>query len=315
MALTTKRAICLLLYFLPCQMHQKRTKKLFLLTWRMALTTKRAFFFLSELHLSRKGHHLYFLPCQMHQEKDKKLYLLTTWRSKRTLFVLFALPNASEKDKNNCSFWLHEQWLSPQKEQLFLVLFWAGGSERHKNCYLRLAHHQKRNLSLSGEENVRPAVLMSTLNCSTSSFSPLHLLLCCRMYYAQSLRCRFDFIIFRSSRPVIHLGGSACKKKSTRLQIESTYIFPHSQKKFRIEIYQQKGICGLLWKFFKSKKGSRNGRTDYQLQQDVGILCTPPTWFVNVPQWYDGSSLISIHCMQMQLTWFWLQNIYWHHVI
>ena len=105
------------------------------------------------------------------------------------------------------------------------------------------------------------------------------------------------------------------KKKSTRLQIESTYIFPHSQKKFRIEIYQQKGICGLLWKFFKSKKGSRNGRTDYQLQQDVGILCTPRTWFVNVPQWYDGSSLISIHCMQMQLTWFWLQNIYWHHVI
>ena len=31
------------LFFLPCQMHQKRTKKLFLLTtWRMALSTKRA---------------------------------------------------------------------------------------------------------------------------------------------------------------------------------------------------------------------------------------------------------------------------------
>ena len=33
------------LYFLPCQMHQKRTRKLFLLTtWRMALSTKRAIF-------------------------------------------------------------------------------------------------------------------------------------------------------------------------------------------------------------------------------------------------------------------------------
>ena len=33
------------LYFLPCQMHLKRTTKLFLLTtWRMALTTKRTFF-------------------------------------------------------------------------------------------------------------------------------------------------------------------------------------------------------------------------------------------------------------------------------
>ena len=33
------------LYFLPCQMHHKRTNKLFLLTtWRMALFTKRAFF-------------------------------------------------------------------------------------------------------------------------------------------------------------------------------------------------------------------------------------------------------------------------------
>ena len=37
------------LYFLPCQMHQKKTKKKFLLTtWRMALSTKRAnFLFLS----------------------------------------------------------------------------------------------------------------------------------------------------------------------------------------------------------------------------------------------------------------------------
>ena len=97
------------LYFLPYKMHQKRTKKLFLLTiWRMALFTKRAFFwFLSECHLSRKKvictfclakcirkrqkncsfwlhevkkeRHLYFLPCQMHQKRTK-----------------------------NCSFWLHD---------------------------------------------------------------------------------------------------------------------------------------------------------------------------------------------------------------
>ena len=90
------------LYFLPCQMHQKRKKKqlfllntwrlkrtlfvlfalpnasekdnkLFLLTtWRMALTTKRAILlFLSERHLSRKEGHLYFLPCQMHQKRTK----------------------------------------------------------------------------------------------------------------------------------------------------------------------------------------------------------------------------------------------------
>ena len=136
------------LYFLPYKMHQKRTKKLFLLTtWRMALFTKRAFFwFLSERHLSRKERHLYFLPCQMHHKRTTKLFLLTTWRSKRTLFVLFflakcirkgqkivpfdymtfkknvictfSLTKCIRKGQKNCSFWLHEEWLSPQKEQL-----------------------------------------------------------------------------------------------------------------------------------------------------------------------------------------------------
>ena len=98
-------------------MHQKRTKKLFLLTtWRMALTTKRAIIlFLSERHLSRKERHLYFLPCQMHQKRTK-----------------------------NCSFWLHEEWLSPQKEQFFFL------SERHLSrkerhlYFLPCQMHQKR---------------------------------------------------------------------------------------------------------------------------------------------------------------------------
>ena len=132
------------LYFLPCQMHQKRTKKLFLLTtWRMALSTKRAiFWFLSERHLSRKERNLYFLPCQMHQNRTKKLFLLTTWRmalsTKRAIFCsflnvifleknvicTFCLAKCIRKGQQNCSFWLHEEWLSPQKEQFF-VPFWT----------------------------------------------------------------------------------------------------------------------------------------------------------------------------------------------
>ena len=126
------------LYFLPCQMHQKRTKKLFLLTtWRMALTTKRAIIFLSERHLSRKERNLYFLPCQMHQKRTQKLLLLTTWRmaltTKRTIFLFFSERHLSRKNvictfclakcitkgQTNCSFWLHEEWLSPQKERFF----------------------------------------------------------------------------------------------------------------------------------------------------------------------------------------------------
>ena len=106
---STKRAIFLFLserhlsrkegnlYVLPCQMHQKRTNKLFLLTtWRMALFKKENFWFLSERYLS----------------------------SKRTSFVIFALPNASEKDNIIGFCWLHEEWLSSQKEQ-FLVPFWT----------------------------------------------------------------------------------------------------------------------------------------------------------------------------------------------
>ena len=110
MALTTKRTIILFLserhlskkerhlYFLPCQMHQKRTKKLFLLTtWRMALTTKWKFFlFFSERHLSRK----------------------------KTSFVLFALPNALEKDKKIVPFDYMKNG-SHHKKTIFFVLFWT----------------------------------------------------------------------------------------------------------------------------------------------------------------------------------------------
>ena len=86
------------LYILPCQMHQKRTKKLFLLTtWRMALTTKRAIIlFLSESHLSRK----------------------------KTSFVLFALPNASEKDKKIVPFDYMKNG-SHHKKNNFFFLFWT----------------------------------------------------------------------------------------------------------------------------------------------------------------------------------------------
>ena len=140
-SLYTKRAIFLFLsrkerhlYFLPCQMHQKRTKKLFLLTtWRMALSLQKEQFFCSFLEknvictfclakcirkgkkknpfdymkngslstkrasflfLSRKERHLYFLPCQMHQKRTKKLFLLTTWRMALSL----------QKEQFFCSF-------------------------------------------------------------------------------------------------------------------------------------------------------------------------------------------------------------------
>ena len=179
------------LYFLPCQMHQKRTTKLFLLTtWRRLLFLKNGclhkknFFclFLSECHLCRKERHLYFLPCQMHQKRTTKLFLLTTWRmalfTKRFFFCsflnimflekkvictfclakcitkgpkklfllttwrmdlplltsfffclsrkeghLYFLPcQMHQKRTKKKSFWLHEEWLSPQKELFFLFL-------------------------------------------------------------------------------------------------------------------------------------------------------------------------------------------------
>ena len=89
------------LYFLPCQMHQKRTKQLFLLTtWRMALTTKRAItLFLSERHLSRKERHLYFLPCQMHHKRKKNCSFWVHDVQKERYLYFFSLQNASEKEK------------------------------------------------------------------------------------------------------------------------------------------------------------------------------------------------------------------------
>ena len=141
-------------------MHQKRTKKLFLLTtWRMALNykEKKYFFFVpfdymknGSLHKksnffvpflmssSRKERHLYFLPCQMHQKRTTKncsFWLHEEWLSPQKeqffcsfLNVVFArkeghlyfLPcQMHQKRTTNCSFWLHEEWLSPQKEQFF----------------------------------------------------------------------------------------------------------------------------------------------------------------------------------------------------
>ena len=102
------------LYFVPCQMHQKRTTKLFLLTtWRMASLHKKSICFCSFLNI---------------------IFL-----ENRRSFVLFALPNASEKDKQNCSFWLHEEWLSPQKEQLFCSFLNVIFLEKNVICTFCLA--------------------------------------------------------------------------------------------------------------------------------------------------------------------------------
>ena len=110
-------------------MHQKRTKKLFLLTtWRMALFTKRTFFlFLSECHLSRKERHLYFLPCQMHLKRTTKLFLLTTWRmaltTKRTFFFCSFLKVIFVEKNVICTFCLAKCIRKGQKK-MFLLTTW-----------------------------------------------------------------------------------------------------------------------------------------------------------------------------------------------
>ena len=122
MALTTKRTFFLFLseghlcrkerhlYFLPCQMHQKRTKKLFLLTtWRMALFTKRAFFcsFLNIIFLEKVICSFCLAKCI--RKGQKKMFLLTTWRmalsTKREFFCSFL--NVISLEKNvTCTFCL-----------------------------------------------------------------------------------------------------------------------------------------------------------------------------------------------------------------
>ena len=65
------------LYFLPCEMHQKRTKKCSFC-----------------LHDVKKERHLYFFPYKMHQKRTKTNFLLTAWRmalsTKRTIFLFLA---------------------------------------------------------------------------------------------------------------------------------------------------------------------------------------------------------------------------------
>ena len=93
-------------------MHQKRTKKLFLLTtWRMALFTKRAFFcsFLNVIFLEKK------------------------------VICTFCLAKCIRKGQNNCSFWLHEEWLSPQKEQLLCSFLNVIFLEKNVICTFCLA--------------------------------------------------------------------------------------------------------------------------------------------------------------------------------
>ena len=102
-------------------MHQKRTKKLFLLTtWRMDLFTKRAFFcsFLNVIFLEK-------------------------------VICTFCLAKCIRKGQKNCSFWLHEEWLSPQKEQLFLFFSERHLSRKKRNLYfLPCQMHQNRTIQI-----------------------------------------------------------------------------------------------------------------------------------------------------------------------
>ena len=87
-------------------MHQKRTKKKFLLTtWRMALPTKRTIcLFFSEHHLSRKERHLYLLPCQMNQKRTTKIVPFDYMKNgshpqtRAIFFVLFWMSSLLEKN-------------------------------------------------------------------------------------------------------------------------------------------------------------------------------------------------------------------------
>ena len=86
-------------------MHQKRATKLFLLTtWRIALSTKRAYHFLE-----------------------------------KNVICTFCLAKCIRKGQQNCSFWLHEEWLSPQKEQFFCSFLNVIFLEKNVICNFCLA--------------------------------------------------------------------------------------------------------------------------------------------------------------------------------
>ena len=150
------------LYFLPCQMHQKRTKKMFLLTtWRMALFTKRAFFcsFLNIIFLEKKVICTFCLAkcitkgpknCSfwLHEEVQKSFFffflfflpLLTSSEClEKNVTCTFCLAKCIRKMTKNCSFWLHEEWLSPQKEFFFCSFLKVIFVEKNVICTFCLA--------------------------------------------------------------------------------------------------------------------------------------------------------------------------------
>ena len=135
MALTTKRAIILFLserhisrkecnlYFLPCQMHQKRTKK--------------KSFWLQEEWLSPQKEQLF---CS---------FLNVTFLEKNVICT-FCLAKCIRKGQQNCSFWLHEEWLSPQKEQFCLFFSERHLSRKKRHLYfLPCQMHHKRTKKIS----------------------------------------------------------------------------------------------------------------------------------------------------------------------
>ena len=135
------------MYFLPCQMHQKRTTKLFLFwlheEWLSPQKEQIFCSFLNVTFLKKNVFCTFCLP-KCIRKGQKKLFLLTTWRmaltTKRTIFlffserhlsrkntsfVLFALPNASEKEKKKI---LLTTWRMALTTKRTILLFF---SKRH----------------------------------------------------------------------------------------------------------------------------------------------------------------------------------------
>ena len=160
------------LYFLPCQIHQKRDKKIvpfdymkkkngshhrksnyfcsflkvifleknvictFCLAKCIRKGQKNCSFWLHDVNKER---HLYFLPCQMHQKRDKQIVPFDYMTFKKNVICTFWLTKCIRKGQTNSSFWLHEEWLSSQKEQLFCSFLKVIFLEKNVICTFCLA--------------------------------------------------------------------------------------------------------------------------------------------------------------------------------
>ena len=172
MALPTKRTICLFfsvlhlsrkerhLYFLPCQMHQKRTTKIVPFDYMKngSLHKKSNFFcsFLNVVLLEKKVICTFCLAkCIRKGQKNCSFWLHEEWLSpqkeqlfcsflnviflEKNVICTFCLAKCIRKGQHNCSFWLHEELLSPQKEQLFCSFLNVIFLEKNVICTFCLA--------------------------------------------------------------------------------------------------------------------------------------------------------------------------------